>query len=254
MKGFFSNPWTIGIGTGIISGFIIFILTSAISSRVLKKSEKADRLIRIRNANNEVIATLKPYIADNGLPQPRIIEAIIFSVARKYQIDHKEMLSATAYCEELIREIVGSVYVSSERKKQYTQALGEYIEQIQKTEIDEKSAKESAQVIHYYSDSNVKRATNAIAVAVTALVSLLGISLGFVMAKNHAVTIDEKYITIIFAYFGAAFFAGILSAIATDKRRKKRTEKNESASPKKKTEFIIHDRSGKIKSDFNTKK
>lgn len=254
MKGFFSNPWTIGIGTGIISGFIIFILTSAISSRVLKKSEKADRLVRIGNANSEVIATLKPYIADNGLPQPRIIEAIIFSVARKYHIDHKEMLSASAYCEELIREIVGNVYVSSEKKKQYTQELGEYIEQIQKTENDEKAAKQPAHVIHYYSDSNVKRATNAIAVAVTALLSLFGITLGFVMAKNHAVTIDEKYIKLIFAYFGAAFFAGILSAIAADKRGKKRTEKNENAGPIKKTEFIIHDRSGRTKSGFDIKK
>lgn len=79
---FFQNTWVVGIITGIISG----IAVSFFSKFFVKKKENIEYKKQIKSANLEVISALKPYIADNGLPEIRIFRALIFSVARKYSV------------------------------------------------------------------------------------------------------------------------------------------------------------------------
>ena len=67
--------------------------------------------------NAEVILSLKPYIADRGLPNIHIFNALISSISRKHKINIDEMYSVEIYCEELIREIISDIYVSNEKKK-----------------------------------------------------------------------------------------------------------------------------------------
>lgn len=87
-------------------------------------------LRQIQSANTEVISILKPYIADNGLPNEKIMLAIIASTARKYGVEINELYKIKVFCEELIKEIVENVYVSSEKKKEYTDQLADYINNI----------------------------------------------------------------------------------------------------------------------------
>ncbi len=131
---FFQNAWVVGITTGIISGVLVFFLTKWIMDR----RGKVEYFKQVSNANNSVISALKPYIADKGLPNIYIFESIIASTSRKFGINQKDMYSVSIYCEELINEIISDVYVSNEKKNEYTNALAEYKKKIEerKLEID----------------------------------------------------------------------------------------------------------------------
>lgn len=120
--GFLQNAWFIGISTGIISGVLVFFLTKWI----MDKKGKVEYYKQVNVANNSVINALKPYIADKGLPSSEIFEALISSTARTYGVDEKDMFSVSVYCEELIREIISDVYVSNEKKQEYTNMLADY--------------------------------------------------------------------------------------------------------------------------------
>lgn len=129
MKEFLQNPWVCGIGGGIISGIIVFYITKWL----MGKKDNSLYLRQIQSANLEVISILKPYIADNGLPNEKIMSAIIASTARKYNVEINELYQIQVFCEELIKEIVENVYVSSEKKKEYTDQLANYISNISST-------------------------------------------------------------------------------------------------------------------------
>lgn len=133
------NGWFVGIITGIISGMLVFVITNII---INKKSNK-EHLHQIIMANNEVISCLKPYIADAGLPEIKVFNAIIASVARRNSVQIAEMYTVHMFCEELIREIIGDVYVSNDKKREYTLSLANYID------INDELTEHSHTNLHY---------------------------------------------------------------------------------------------------------
>lgn len=131
MLAFFKNAWFIAISSGIISGLVVFFVTKWI----MKKKTNSEYLKEVRQANYSVISALKPYIAENGLPDIQTIQAVIQSISRKHGVKNTDMYSIKEYCEELIREILENVYVSSEKKKQYSEQLVLYINQLEHTRL-----------------------------------------------------------------------------------------------------------------------
>jgi len=118
----FENIWFVGIGGGIVSGFIVYFVTNWFFSR----KDNSERIKLAHQANDEVVNILKPYIADKGLPEIEVVNALISSVARKFKLDTSELYSVEYVCEELIREIISNVYVSCDKKVEYTQQLADY--------------------------------------------------------------------------------------------------------------------------------
>lgn len=129
MSNILSNSWFVGITTGIISGALVFI----ISNWIMKKGGKEEYHKRVAEANEKVISSLKPYIAEKGLPDTEIFAAIISSVARACSVNSNDMYSIPTYCEELINEIISDVYVASDKKKEYSENLSEYKKKITST-------------------------------------------------------------------------------------------------------------------------
>lgn len=129
---FFQNPWVVGIGRGIVSGIIVFF----ISNQIMDRKNNTEYAQHIQSANSEVISHLKPYIADNGLPNQDILDAIISAVSRKYKVKKDEMFPVMVYCQELIYEIIGNVYVSNDKKKEYTEHLSNYITNLKTDALD----------------------------------------------------------------------------------------------------------------------
>lgn len=120
---FLENQWVVGIGAGIISGIIVYLITKW----VFQRKDNSKHLEQINNANMDIIRILKPYVAEKGLPEKEIIDAIILSTSRKYNVKSDELYSIRIVCEELIREIIENVYVSSDKKKEYSNNLKEYL-------------------------------------------------------------------------------------------------------------------------------
>lgn len=133
----FQNPWVVGIATGLISGIIVFFITKFIANR----KDKTEYYRKVKSANDDVIAALKPYIADRGLPKFDVFDSLIISVARTHQVQHKDMFTVEIFCEELIREIISDVYVSSDQKEQYSISLANYKKEYTLSKKDDQGKK-----------------------------------------------------------------------------------------------------------------
>lgn len=108
MKDIITNNWFIGITSSIISTLLYYIFTSIIA-KMLKKEN-------IAKANNEILTVLKPYIIDIGFPEIEIVSSLIEATARKYKIQSSQMYTIENLCDELIKEITESIYITSEKK------------------------------------------------------------------------------------------------------------------------------------------
>lgn len=116
------NAWFVDIVTGIISG----IVATWLFQRIMDMRSKTEYYKKVRKANDDVISLLKPYMADKGLPEPEILNALISSTARAYAIDEQDMFTVNIFCEELMREILSDVYVSNDKKQEYSTLLANY--------------------------------------------------------------------------------------------------------------------------------
>lgn len=133
MKTFFQSPWVIGILTGLLSGVIIFFLSFWISKAVEKKKHR----FQVEMANMEIMRALRPYVAEKGLPTIDITNAIIETTARKYSVKTEELYTIRIVCEELIKEIIENIYVSTEKKSEYSTDLMGYLSTYESNNISE---------------------------------------------------------------------------------------------------------------------
>lgn len=107
------NSWVTGIITGIISGVVVYLITS----KFFDSKGKKEYALHVKEANKDIVNALKPYIAEQGLPDFEVFRALILSTARKNAVDIKDLYTPAQYCEELIGEIIRDVYVSSDKKR-----------------------------------------------------------------------------------------------------------------------------------------
>lgn len=98
----------------------------------MKKKGREEYFQRVAEANRYVIMPLKPYISEKGLPDVDIFRALISSTARAHSVESSDMYSISIFCEELIREIISDVYVSSEKKKEYAYNLITYNKELRR--------------------------------------------------------------------------------------------------------------------------
>ena len=126
MQSCLGNPWTSGIGGGIISGLIVFYVTRWF----IQRRDKSGYINSVHNANKQVIDLLKAYVVDKGLPDAQIVRSIISATAREFSVKREEMFDVIVICEELIKEIIGNVYVSGDQKQKYLEDLRIYVENI----------------------------------------------------------------------------------------------------------------------------
>ncbi len=121
MKEFLSNAWVVSI----ISGILVFFITNSIIMLQNRRKHKK----QIKDANIMILNRLRGYVVDNGLPPKEIINAVKSSTAREYNIKPEDLLSIKEFCEELITDIVGNIYISNDNKVKYINILHDYLKQ-----------------------------------------------------------------------------------------------------------------------------
>ena len=182
MLEFLQNEWVIGIGTGTISGIILFY----VSQWLVNKTGRAEYIEKVKNANREVIAIITPYVADMGLPDERVLDAIINSIARKYNIHRSEMYSIEFFCEELIGNIIRDDYISNSQKEKYTKELAQYIKNIiNKEGLDKATIYQEMFINQVYRNEKFKRLSVIYALAI--LIETLILTFVSVYTKNYEI-------------------------------------------------------------------
>lgn len=101
-----SNPWIVGVGTAVISGLAVNLISRTLWSR----KEDSEYRQKIDAANSEVIYALRPSVAEASMPSREIVESLARAAARKYSLKRESLLSLEEYADSLI-------------KKSWTQAL-----------------------------------------------------------------------------------------------------------------------------------
>jgi len=203
MKEFFQSPWVIGIITGVLSGILVFLISFWTSKAVEKKKHKS----QIESANIEIIRTLRPYVSEKGLPPVEVLNAIINSSARKYLLKKEELYSVRIICEELTKEIIENIYVSSDKKSDFSVSLMNYIVEYEKlklkTSAETDNSKKDRKAKNLFSDSISPMVISA--VVVTVFVTALSVYLGVVSANiepttHEYISLNGKWIYIYFIY------------------------------------------------------
>lgn len=117
MEAFFTNSWTIGIGGGIISGLIVFLVTSKIFSR----RENKEYLQKIRLANNELLYAIRPLVVEQKLPTIEMVNSILISTSKKYNVQVNDLYKKDDIADDLTKEIMDNPFLTSDSKLQYCQ-------------------------------------------------------------------------------------------------------------------------------------
>jgi hypothetical protein len=110
------NPWFIGVGGGILSGFIVTFISRALLSR----RDQREYIQKVFSANKEVIYAIRPGISEGHIPTPGVVDALINATARKYGVDKKDVYGSDEVAEELIKEIMDSSFISAKTKEEYS--------------------------------------------------------------------------------------------------------------------------------------
>jgi len=170
MEAFFTNPWTIGIGGGLVSGLIVFFVTS----KIFSKGENKEYLQKIRIANNELLYAIRPLVVEQRLPTFEMINALLLSTAKKYNVQLRDLYGRDEVANDLVKEIMDNPFLTSESKLVYCE-LTENIKKLEEPTIHGK--RPAGEVVYSKSDQSISKnffsLTLAIMTSLTVIVTVL---------------------------------------------------------------------------------
>jgi hypothetical protein len=112
-----SNQWFVGIGTAIISGIVLTLLTRLVISPLLtSRKDKKEYRQAVDAANLEVLYALRPSIAENSVPPKTIVQSLISATGRKYGVEVNDLKSIPQVADDLIKEVMDSSFISTKQK------------------------------------------------------------------------------------------------------------------------------------------
>ncbi len=127
-----TNPWVIGIGGGIISGLVVFLITN----RIFSKKENREYQQKIEMANKELLYSIRPLIVGQNIPNQDLIDSIIYSTARKYSVKINDLYENEELAEDLTKEILDNPFLNSENKLKYCELTAK-LKELDNEEITE---------------------------------------------------------------------------------------------------------------------
>jgi len=142
-----NNQWLIGIGTSIISGFLVFFFTRKFFTEKQKKEYEQ----KIKTANNEILYSVRPLIVEKTKPTLRVLKSVLISTARKYGVELTDIYNRETLCDDLTNEIMSNSFLSSDQKLELSLMISEF-----KEEGEQKS---EPKVVTIYKDSKSNTST-----------------------------------------------------------------------------------------------
>lgn len=174
-----NNPWVTGIGGGIISSLIVFFVTRYFFS----KREKREYLQKVETANNEILYSIRPLVIEKNIPTKDILSAVRISTAKKYGVKQEDLYNEFSLSNDLINEIMGNSFLSSEQKLDFCKLL-QSMKEKEKGKIEQKEV----EVIYLNEKDSISSKYNSILLAMTTFAMVLTMTL--FITKNATVN-DE---------------------------------------------------------------
>ena len=134
----FSNEWFTGIVCGIISGIVVYWITTRVYSRKQDKEYQQ----RVKAANNEILYTIRPLIVSRTLPSESVWISLIQATSRKYKVSVDDLYSIRSMRNDLVKEVLDNSFLDSKQKGEYTNLLESFNIDVHKEKISEDVARE----------------------------------------------------------------------------------------------------------------
>lgn len=219
IENFFSNNWTIGIIGGIISGIIVYIITD----RIFSKRENKEYIQKLKIANNELLYNVRPLVVEEHKPTIEILNSIINATARKYGVKKEDLYNKEDLADELIKEIVGNPFLTSENKLQYSNLCLE----ISNLNPSKSEIENDKKIIYITRSKDISKETLTLTLAT---VTALTFTLFTKIFKEDLITDDFKFdqiISIIPILISIPIISVMISKILQTIKRKKLEEQSE---------------------------
>lgn len=110
-----NNPWFVGVGGGIISSLIVFLMTQYLFDR----QSNREYLQRVKTANGEILSAVRSLIVEGKVPTREIYKAIKLSIASKYALEPEHLYSEHSLFNDLVCEVTANSFLTTEQKTEY---------------------------------------------------------------------------------------------------------------------------------------
>lgn len=114
-----NNPWFIGIGGGILSGFVVTVITRYLFSR-RDNREYAQKVV---TANQEIIYAVRPGISEGVIPDVNVLNSLIRATSGKYRVDAKDLYLPRDIADVLTKEVMDTSFLSASTKAEFCEKL-----------------------------------------------------------------------------------------------------------------------------------
>ena len=210
------NPWIVAIGSSVISGVLVYIITE----RFLKHDQNKEKAKKIESANMEIISILTRCIVEGELLKPEAVKSVLKSACIKYGVKEKEVFSLEEIGEELLNDILKTPYISVKQKEEYVEKMNRY--QIDVKSIEMPTTKEIKNEVFVNKRENDEyKELSAIMATVTSVIPLIIMS---VLFENYSINFKNYEIILSIATM-TLFFSVMLVMIVYKKMLIKRKKK-----------------------------
>lgn len=120
-----NNPWFIGIGGGIVSSLLVYVITNIIVNKVSRKEYYS----KVKEANREIIVLLIMSVSEERIPSLPVIKSLLKSLTRSYGIKEGDLNGLQETLEDLIKEIFETKFISNDKKNELSESLIELIDE-----------------------------------------------------------------------------------------------------------------------------
>ncbi|MVM37254.1 hypothetical protein GO730_05765 [Spirosoma sp. HMF3257] len=193
MEQFFNNAWIIGIGGGVISGFIVFMVTS----KIFSKRENKEYQQKIRLANNELLYAIRPLVVEQKLPTIDIFNSVLLSTSKKYSVNPSDLYNRSDIADDLTKEVMDNSFLTSENKLKYCE-LTEKIKELSSDKID--NNKDKTEIIYIEKDKSISKEYLSLVMSLMTAMMAVVASL-FVFKDKSLMTIEKSFLNEKFDYF-----------------------------------------------------
>lgn len=116
---FLSNPWFIGIIGGIVSGLIVFYITTIVT-KIYRRKEYYKS---IHEVNLKVSRMLIMSISESEIPEYKVVAALLSSLAKRSNVELKDINNVEETYNDLIYELFETEFIPVEKKRKLANEL-----------------------------------------------------------------------------------------------------------------------------------
>lgn len=103
------SAWFVSIASGLLVYFI--------TKWLVETKQNKEYMQKIRLANSDLMHILRPVVVQKSIPTKDIMESLILSVVRKYQVNIRDVATINELADQIIKELMENQFLEVKQKE-----------------------------------------------------------------------------------------------------------------------------------------